>query len=172
MSLTKAAVDMLGAKLADDNVEGPLTPTGMTKGPRGTIIVNPSTSSPRTAKTGPLVDPEGQVIQNQPQQMEQPVKKGRKRKQESAPAPKPLVKATVIVNGMSIPTQYAHINKGNGVLVLWLTEFSFVPQPAMKDADGNITNKVQLEGYEGEWANLGQMFTDRDGTRCMLLWQM
>jgi hypothetical protein len=42
----------------------------------------------------------------------------------------------------------------------------------MKDAEGNITNKVKIDGYEGEWANLGQTFTDRDGTRCILLWQM
>ena len=146
MSLTKAAVDMLGAKLADDNVDGPITPTGMTKGPRGTVIVNPSTSSPRTAKTGPLVDSQGQLLQ-QDVQSEPPPKKGRRRKQETPkPAPRPLIKATVNMNGMSIPTQYAYINKGNGVLVLWTTELSFIPQPAMKDAEGNITNKVTIDG--------------------------
>lgn len=173
MALTKAAVDMLGAKLADDNVEGPVTPTGMTKGPRGTVIVNPSTSSPRTAKTGPLVDPQGQLIQ-QPTAVAPPppAKKGRKRSTKQEPPKQTLVKATVHVNGMDITTQYVHLNIGAGILVLWLNEMSFIPPPAMKDAQGNITGKVQFAGFEGEWANLGQAFTDRDGTRCVVLFKM
>ena len=173
MSLTKAAVDMLGAKLADDNVDGPITPTGMTKGPRGTVIVNPSTSSPRTAKTGPLVDPQGQLIQQQTETAPPPpAKKGRKRVLKQEPPKQTLVKATVHVNGMDITTQYVHLNIGAGILVLWLNEMSFIPPPAMKGADGNITGKVQFAGIEGEWANLGQAFTDRDGTRCVVLFKM
>lgn len=163
MALTKTAVDMLGARVVEDGKPNP----------PGTVVIQPSTSSPRTARTGPLVDAGGQLLQS-PEETAQPVKKGRRRKQQevSKPAPRPLVKANIIANGMSIPTQYAYINKGTGVLVLWLTELSFIPQPAMKDAEGNITNKVKIDGYEGEWANLGQTFTDRDGTRCILLWQM
>ena len=171
MALTKAAVDMLGAKLADSNVDGPLTPTGMTKGPRGTVICNPSTSSPRTAKTGPLVDPEGQIIQPVTE-AQQPAKKSRRRstKQE---APKPsLVKKSVHMNGMDITTQYVHVNLGAGVLVLWLNEMSFVPPLAMVDPEGNTTGKVQLDGIAGDWANIGQTFTDRDGTKCVILIKM
>lgn len=172
MALTKTAVDLLGAKLADDNVEGPVTPTGLIKGPRGTVIVNPSTSSPRTTKTGPLVDNGGQVIQ-QDAAPAQPVKKGRKRKQEtSKPAPQPLVKSTVHANGMDITTQYVHLNIGSGILVLWLNELSFVPPQAMIDAHGNTVGKVSFNGIEGEWANLGQTFTDRDGIRCVVLVKM
>lgn len=175
MSLTKSAVDILGAKLADDNIEGPLTPTGMTKGPKGTIIVNPSMSSPRTAKTGPLVDPGGmtnQVVQQQ-NQPAPPAKKSRKRKTEQAPAQKPApMKATVVVNGMRIPTQYVDIRRGDGVLVLWVNELSFVPERAMKDSEGKIIGKFELEGYNGLWANLGQSFVDRDGTKAILVWPM
>lgn len=171
MALTKAAVDMLGAKLADNNVDGPVTPTGMTKGPRGTVIVNPSMSSPRTTKTGPLVNTDGQVVQ--PVVEPKPsVKKGRRRavKQETqAPS---LVKSIVHVNGMDITTQYVHLNIGAGILVLWLHEMSFIPPQAMKDNIGNITGKVQFSGIEGNWANLGQTFTDRDGTRCVVLFKM
>ena len=176
MSLTKAAVDILGAKLADNNVEGPVTPTGMTKGPRGTVICNPSMMNPRATKTGPLVDPGVPTLQSQqqPQAVQptvQPKKGSRKRAKAEAPR-QTLVKSTVHVNGMDISTQYVHLNIGAGILVLWLNELSFVPPQAMRDAQGNITGKVRFNGIEGDWANLGQTFTDRDGTRCVVLFKM
>lgn len=176
MALTKTAVDLLGAKLADDNVDGPVTPTGMIKGAKGTVIANPSTSSPRTSKTGPLVDTSGEIIKSPPlqvqQQTQEPVKKSRKRAAKAEPPKQTVLKATVHVNGMDITTQYVHFNIGNGILVLWLNELSFVPPAAMRDAQGNIVGKVQFSNVEGEWANLGQTFTDRDGTKCVVLHKM
>ena len=82
------------------------------------------------------------------------------------------MKSTVHVNGMDITTQYVHLNIGSGILVLWLNELSFVPPQAMRDAQGNITGKVRFNGIDGDWANLGQTFTDRDGTRCVVLFKM
>ena len=177
MSLTKSAVDILGVKLLDEkNVSGPITPTGMTKGPHGEIIINPSMSSPRTTKTGVLIDPGIPVnrADQQPQQQQEapPAKKSRKRKTEAAPVKREPMKATVIVNGMRIPTQYVDIRRGTGVLVLWTNELSFVPEQAMKGQDGNITGKFEIEGYAGTWANLGQSFVDRDGTKAILVWPM
>ena len=173
MALTKTAVDLLGAKLADDNVDGPVTPTGMIKGAKGTVIVNPSTSSPRTSKTGPLVDSSGEIIKSpslpSQQQAAEPVKKTRKRAAKAEPPKQTVLKATVHVNGMDITTQYVHFNIGNGILVLWLNELSFVPPISMCDAQGNVVGKVQFSNIQGEWANLGQTFTDRDGTKCVVL---
>ena len=172
MALTAEAVSQLGARIVEHDGLGPgiRLANGALKTGHGIVI--PPSSEPAGTKSGRLDGEEG----SETTQVEAPVvpqaepaaaRRGRRKvvakekPTESLAAAPAAVRVEVEVAGFGrIPTQYAHVYPGTGMLVLGLTELSFVP--AVAD-----TSDMRLVGFSvapgRKYAYCGNRFTDRDG---------
>lgn len=183
MALTQRAVATLGAKYKEDDASttGVKTATGLIKTKRGALVIPPDQVSIRGAKTGVIVDENGVPMKplNEREQPApevapaQPAKKTRRKKATVTETQTALTKVVVTMNGLGkVPSQYAHCYTGNDVLVLGLTELSFVPELAMKDNTGNFHNVVTVDVAEGSWVFTGSAFHDKDGVKNIVLYRV
>lgn len=184
MALTQRARATLGARYKEDDASttGVKTATGLIKTKRGALVIDPENHvSIRGAKTGPIVDEDGVPLaplneRKNPVPEEEPVqpaKKTRRRKAASTETQTALTKVVITMNGLGkVPSQFAHCYPGNDVLVLGLTELSFVPELAMKDNAGNFHNVVTVDVTEGSWVYTGSAFNDKNGVKNIVLYRV
>ena len=183
MALTQRAVATLGARYKEDDgsTTGVKTATGLIKNKRGALVIPPDQVSIRGAKTGVVVDEDGvpmkplnERTQSVPEEEPaQPVKKTRRKKTGTKETETALTKVVITMNGLGkVPSQFAHCYTGNDVLVLGLTELSFVPELAMKDNAGNFHNVVTVDVAEGSWVFTGSAFHDKNGVKNIVLYRV
>lgn len=107
---------------------------------------------------------------------ELPKKRGRKAKQaEPVQSPQPsYVKVTVTENGnINIPTQYAHVYTGEGVLVLGLVEdLSYVPRNAARKDSGELDNIVTVSNVPGSYLYINNNYVDDQGIKNIILFKI
>lgn len=178
MALTQEAVKNLGARVIDHDELGPgiQLENGGVKTAHGIVI--PVSQVQGGTKTGNL---DGQVAVEPTAQQEQVQtastheRKGRKKTNREQPAQVPLVtsqltRVDVEVEGFgTIPTQYRHVYPGVGVLVLGLSDVSFVPA----QADTENLRLVSFNTVPGrKYAYLGTKFTDKEGVVNIIMVEM
>lgn len=136
----------LGVRIVDDQPTGERTPSGLIRGPEGTLM-------PPASKAA-LRNPRQEQAAPQEPVPEAPPAKGRKRKQAppvQATAPEPLVRMKVTVPGLgTVPTEYRHMWTGRGVVVLGLTDMSYMPPAGTVDDEGNVSGVIELSSLPGE----------------------
>lgn len=184
MALTQRAIKALGAKYKEDDAStsGVRTATGLIKTKRGALVIPPDQVSIRGAKTGAVVDEDGVPMkplneratpEPAPEEPAQPAKKYRRKKAVAKETTTALTKVVITMNGLGkVPSQFAHCYPGNDVLILGLTELSFVPELAMKDTAGNFHNVVTVDVAEGSWVYTGSAFNDKDGVKNIVLFRI
>lgn len=170
MALTKEAVEGLGARVIAHEDVGPgiQLENGAIKTALG-LIVQPSTE-PGGTRSGKLLSEEQPQSVHAPveEPAQQPERRGRKRAQkttqeirpEAAPA-RQLIRVDVEVEGFgTVPTQYSHVYPGVGLLILGLSEVSFIPA----QYDATAKRLVGFSTVPGrKYAYLGNKFTDSSG---------
>ena len=66
-----------------------------------------------------------------------------------------------------IPSSYANVWRGPGIVVLGLVEMSYVPTQASVNEAGDITGIVELDNVK--YVYLGNYFTTDDGVKNLIL---
>lgn len=127
---------------------GESTATGLVRGPKGELLLPPGRKSLRTVmreRDG------GQLSAADPQPGRSGGSRRKRRQAEPEPAPAPqVVRTRVSVPGLGmVPSEYAHIWSGDGVVVLGLTEMSYLPPAGVVDDDG-VHGAVELSQFPGE----------------------
>lgn len=164
MPMTKAIQDELGGKveLPPGASSGTVTKTGLLKSGSSLVITPVEQTEPR-----------GQFLEEEPTTAEPPAKKGRgRRKADPVPVPEPPKKRSVMLRfnipGIGvIPSSYANVWRGPGIVVLGLVEMSYVPTQASVNEAGDITGIVELENVK--YVYLGNYFTTDDGVKNLIL---
>lgn len=169
-------------------LEGVVTRTGLLKTEAG-LVIPPSTFKDQSSHTGPLVPLTAEEQALFPQEAEvkhvtapsadAPAKpKPARRRTVAAKKPaEPVVAETVTVgivleNAGKIPSQYVHVHRGNGVLVLGMCELSYEPQ-RLAVSNGAYSGVFELEQYPGErYGYTGNEFTDSNGVRNILAFRL
>ena len=182
MALTNEAISALKAKV-EPREAGVVTETGLLKLANGTLLARPST---RSGARNPaeleqeIADDESRVAQLQAlraqQAAQQPVqepaaKRTRRRKVDPEPAQQPTLKQiTVTVLGFGgIPSQYAHVNIGEGVALLGVSSMSFIPQQSDTSQDPP-TNMLELSTAPGKkYIYIGNTVVDDSGVKNLVL---
>lgn len=173
MALTNTARDKLGAKVVghEDLAAAVNLPTGLRKTSRG--LIAPVSKSVGDTRSGSLAEdpaqesvtqePESRIVYETPRK----TRRGKGSKQEQ-PA---LVTVNVVVEGFGkIPAQYQHVYTGEGVVVLGLTNLSFVPQVATTDGTGGLTHMVSFEHLpDRQFVYCGNSFIDNKGVNNVIL---
>lgn len=97
-------------------------------------------------------------------------KRSRSRSKTAAPESR-AVRVELMVPGVgTLPAQYAHCYEGKGVLVLGLTDMSYVPSMASRDEDGSIRGEIALASRpDTHYVFAGNEFKDSNGTRNLIL---
>ena len=146
----------LGVRVDDDPQLAERTATGLVRVSDGVLM-------PPLRKPGARFD---RPIAPEPEpEPAQPPSRSRRRKAQPEPVPvqeERSVKVKVTVEGLGVvPSEYRHIWTGRGVVVLGLTDMSYLPPVGMVDEDGSVTGAVELSVLPGERLVFsGQDFND------------
>jgi len=172
-------------------LEGTVTKTGLLKTSAG-LVIPPSTFNDNSSHSGayvPLTAEErgqfpqldtnigqGSVGKDAAQAATAaPAKPSRKRSsaRKQAPAEQDTVTVGIVLeNAGKIPAQYAHVYRGQGLLVLGMCAMSYEPQ-RLTVQDGSYGGVFELEQYPGErYGYTGNEFTDKDGVRNILAFRI
>lgn len=163
------------------------TATGLMHVGGNNFLIPPSTETTNT-HTGPLAQlteeeraivgldqpqPSAQPVAvpvEEPAEEEQPKRRSRAKAKAEPQKPK-AVKVNLMVPGLgTLPSQYAHCYEGKGVLVLGLTDMSYVPSVAARGPDGQVQGKIALAAKPAvEYVFAGNEFTDSNGVRNIIL---
>lgn len=165
-----STVDMSKAKLTSE---------GLISFGRGTVMVAPATEQ-ADLKTGPLAqltEDERRAIGLDRAAVAEPVKAETRKRTRKARSPRPsdsapqAVKVNLLVPNVGVlPSQYAHCYEGKGVLVLGLTDMSYIPSMASRGPDGTMQGALELESRPGQqYVFAGNEFKDNDGIRNIIL---
>lgn len=160
------------------------TPTGLIRTGKG-FIIPPSENQGTDLKTGPLTSltPSEQALfphlrqQVVPESMnlspvlpaQTPVKRSRRKKAEAQVPVQPQLKATrILIPGVGeLPTQYAHVWRGNKVAVLGITPLSYVPA---EYKEGGVQGMLSFSDKPSvQYVYLGAWFDDDSGVRNLVL---
>ena len=181
MAITQAARTGLKARFVahDGQLEGTRTETGMIK-VGSTLIIPPSTIAGDDTKSGvlaKLTSDERRLFQMPEEKPKAQKKTGGKRRtaatrpaQDLQEVEEPaVVDARVIVPGLGqVPTQYAHIWRGDGTVVLGLTGMSFVPPYEYAEDSG--WRQVSFDFDPGvNYVNTNIRFKDDEGIENLLM---
>lgn len=174
-------------------LEGTVTKTGLLKTSAG-LVIPPSTFNDNSSHSGAYV-PLTAEERGQFPQLDTNIGQGSVGKAAAQPAPSepsaakpsrrrssarkqaPAVQDTVTVgivleNAGKIPAQYAHVYRGQGLLVLGMCAMSYEPQ-RLTMQDGAYGGVFELEQYPGErYGYTGNEFTDKDGVRNILAFRI
>ena len=145
-----------------------------------TLIIPPSTITGNDTKSGALsklTEEERQMFQ-MPEQKQKPVKRTTGRKRTMTPKQVQVVQedeepsvvdTRVLVPGIGpVPTQYTHIWRGDGTVVLGLTDMSFVPPYEYDESTG--WRQVSFEFDPGvNYVNTNIRFKDDAGVENLLM---
>ena len=165
MPMTKAIQDELGGKveLPPGATSGTVTKTGLLKSGNSLVIAPVEPAEPR----------EQFLEEEPPAAPEPPVKRGRgRRKPDPVPVPEPPRKRHIMLRfnipGIGvIPSSYANVWRGPGIVVLGLVELSYIPTQAAVNEAGDITGIVELDNVK--YVYLGNYFTTDDGVKNLIL---
>lgn len=179
MALTKTAKEQLGASVVghDDLPTAISLPTGLRKTRRG--LIAPVSTTAGDTRSGALVDEEGQQPEEESQYIDdtepdvvlkEPQRRTRKTKPKKQEQPA-FVKLNITIAGFgTIPTQYAHVYTGNGVVILGITDLSFIPQQATAKEGGGLLNVVVFEHLpDRQYVYCGNSFVDSSGTNNIIM---
>lgn len=142
-------------------------PNGLIKMPDGSVLINPN-GKRRPQRKAPVA-----VVEPEPEPQVVPTVKGKK-KSSPAPAVPPAPRAFLLNMQLPgygvVPTQYRHVYRGRGLLVLGVGRQSFVPQKATMDSASGIVGTIQFSEYPGcKFIWTGLEFEDDGGVRCLVL---
>lgn len=185
MALTKGA-RALNVEVHGVEGDGTRLPNGLIKTGRG-LVVPPSTSGrgtdTHTGALAPLTDEERGLFGIPDEPAPEPVREppapaARKPRRRAQPQPEPQERPTVRVRLVFpeigvLPFEYAHRYDGDGVVVLGMSELSYMPKIAVVSSDGGVAGAVRFaDSPEDAWLYLGQKFVDREGVENIILAKM
>lgn len=95
----------------------------------------------------------------------------RKRAVVPAQEPRKTVRAKVTIPGFGVvPTEFSALDIGEGCVHLELSAYSWSPQQASTDGDGNLQGGFQLDAVPGRTLyHIGLEWTDGSGARHLVL---
>lgn len=185
MPMTRELKEQLGGKVIPHKGmdSGSITSTGLVR--NGSVLVIPPVDTnsgfnamhdsadvlSETERRACRVDDAMEVIEaNAPVPQRQPKRKvskaNRKRTQAQDTEPESVLLTLELPGVGRIPSQYTHVHKGEGVLVLGMSRFSYCPARAAS-SDSGITGLVNVDG--NTYAFMGLEFRDSTGTRNVIL---
>lgn len=184
MPMTRELKEQLGGKVIPHKGmdSGSVTSTGLVR--NGSVLVIPpvdtnSGFSAMHASADVLSEPERKACQvdaamemiesRAPAASSRPRNKPsrkRARSQEQEQQPDSVVLSLELPGVGRIPSQYTHVHRGEGVIVLGMSRLSYCPARAAS-GDSGITGLVTVDGRS--YAFLGLEFRDSSGTRNVIL---
>ena len=177
MAITNKQKEELLVKIEDQPGEstGERLANGLIKTSKG-LVIPPGGFRRSTGVNTAKVEAELEHLREQQVQPKRKAVKGRKSTyvEEQPVAPKPEVKLVHIqVEGFGeIPSQYTHVYKGAGVLVLGMNNFSYTPPKAQKTTQG-VTGVLSLtDDPYTRYVYTGFEFRDNTGERNIVLLQL
>lgn len=174
MALTEALKEQFKARVSGHGREGAgvETESGMLKIPGGLVARSSRPEPEEDVQVKPAVlvaTPTPVPVKKVPKR---PIAKGAVPYVEDPPeAVEPAyVRVVVTLEGLGqVPSQYTHCHIGEGIAVLGLTEFSYIPPQATMGID-DITGKLSLSTAPGRIYVFGSnTFVDSDGIKNIVL---